>query len=116
MKTNVIVNIQVDGLHNWPDAKNVFPEVKFLSDPHRHMFHVTCKKRVNHDDRDVEFIIFKRDVKDYLNLKYYDDKERCLSFGPKSCEMIAKELTEHFDLVYCSVFEDDENGAEVINE
>ena len=76
MKTNVVASLTVDGIHNWPDAKNVFPEVKFLSDPHRHMFHVTCKKRVNHDDRDIEFIIFKRDVRDYLNLKYYDDKER----------------------------------------
>ena len=51
MKTNVIASLTVDGIHNWPDAKKVFPEVKFLSDPHRHMFHVTCKKRVNHDVR-----------------------------------------------------------------
>lgn len=27
--------------------------------------------------------------------------------------MLAKELLEEFDLVYCSVFEDNENGAEI---
>ena len=66
MNTNVIVKLQVEGLHNWPDAAKVFPEVGFLSDLHRHMFHITCKKKVNHDDRDVEFIMFKRDIQDYL--------------------------------------------------
>ena len=112
MKTNVIVNLQVEGLHHWPDAKNVFPEVSFLSDIHRHMFHITCKKTVHHDSRDIEFIIFKRDVLDYLQEEYAGD-ERCLCFGSKSCEMIAKELVEHFELEYCSVLEDNENGAEV---
>ncbi len=47
MQTNVIVKLAVDGLHNWPDAKKIFPEVGFLSDIHRHMFHVTLKKKVN---------------------------------------------------------------------
>ena len=50
MKTNVIVTMAVEGLHNWPDARNVFPEVGFLSDMHRHMFHITLKKQVFHDD------------------------------------------------------------------
>jgi hypothetical protein len=27
--------------------------------------------------------------------------------------MLAKELLEEFDLTYCSVFEDNENGAEI---
>ena len=32
MNTNVIVKLQVEGLHHWPDAAKVFPEVGFLSD------------------------------------------------------------------------------------
>ena len=111
--TNVIVKLQVEGIHWWTDAKNVFPEVGFLSDAHRHIFHITCKKRVNHDDRDVEFIMFKRDIQDYLYEKYYKKQDRCHRFGPMSCEMIARELYEEFDLEYCSVFEDNENGAEI---
>jgi hypothetical protein len=113
MKTNVIVNLAVDGLHSWPDARKVFPEVGFLADVHRHMFHMTLKKKVTHDDRDVEFIMFKRDVLDYLHLKYFHEQYNCHFFGPMSCEMIAKELLEYFDCVYVSVFEDAENGAEV---
>jgi hypothetical protein len=112
MKTNVIVTLPVEGLHNWPDAKKVFPEVGFLSDLHRHIFHITLKKQVFHDDRDIEFIMFKRDVESYLREKYYRDDYRCHMFGSKSCEMIAKELLEKFDCVYVSVWEDNENGAE----
>jgi len=52
MKTDVIVKLQVEGLHNWPAAREVFPEVGFLSDLHRHMFHIEAKKEVFHDDRD----------------------------------------------------------------
>ena len=112
MKTNVIVTMAVEGLHNWPDARNIFPEVGFLSDIHRHVFHITMKKEVFHDDRDIEFIMFKRDVQDYLKMKYHRDDYRCHFFGSKSCEMIAKELLEQFDCIYVSVWEDDENGAE----
>ena len=66
MRTNVIAKLELDGLHNWPDAKNVFPEVGFLSSMHRHKWYITAKKRVHHDDRDVEFIMFKRDILEYF--------------------------------------------------
>ena len=111
--TNVIVRLEVEGIHCWPAAKEVFPEVSFLSDPHRHMFHVTLKKRVYHDDRDIEFLLFKRDVLAYLKERYYLDIQRIHDFGSKSCEMIAKELLDQFRCEYVSVFEDGENGAEV---
>ena len=113
MKTNVIVKLAIEGFHSWPEARNVYTEVGFLSDLHRHMFHFTLKKRVHHDDRDIEFIMFKRDVEQYLRVKYWRSDYRCLLFGAMSCEMIAKELLEYFDCEYVSVWEDDENGAEV---
>ena len=113
LTTNVIAKLEIEGLHNWPDAQGVFPEVGFLSRAHRHICHITAKKQVNHDDRDVEFIMFKRDIQDYLYEKYYKKQDRCHRFGPMSCEMIARELYEQFDLEYCSVFEDNENGAEI---
>ena len=110
---NIIVKLNIDGMHNWPDARKVFPEVAFLSDIHRHEFHITLKKAVNHDDRDVEFLMFKRDVLDFLRKKYYREDYRSHFFGPMSCEMIAKELLGYFECVYVSVWEDNENGAEV---
>lgn len=113
MTTKIVVRLQVEGIHNWPDAAKVFPEVSFLSDPHRHIFFIELKKRVYHDDRDIEFIMFKRDVQDYLHKKYYDNTKRCYFFSSMSCEMIAKELLKEFDCDFVSVFEDNENGAEV---
>ena len=46
---------------------------------------------------------------EYLRTKYYDGE--CLKFVKMSCEMIAKELLEKFDLTKCEVSEDNENGA-----
>lgn len=111
MKTSVIVRLQVDGMHNFPAAKELFPEVGFLAERHRHIFHFEVKKEVFHDDRDVEFIMFKRDIQDYLKQMYYKPETRTHEFGPKSCEMLAKEILNQFDCVSVSVWEDLENGA-----
>ena len=112
-KTNLIINLELEGLHCFPAARELFPEVSFLSDTHRHLFKIQLKKRVTHTDRDIEFIIFKRDVLNYLYTNYYFDSQRIHDFGSKSCEMIATELLTEFDCEYVSVFEDGENGAEV---
>jgi hypothetical protein len=112
-KTNIIIRFQMDGMHNFPKAAELFPEVAFLADRHRHMFHFELHKQVNHDDRDVEFICFKRDVMNYLTERYSDNYKRTLEFGAMSCEMIARELLEYFGCERVSVFEDGENGAEI---
>jgi hypothetical protein len=104
-KTNVIVKLQIEATHNWP--KCPFKEVEFLKYPHRHIFHIKCKKEVQHNDRDVEIIMLKREIESYLQKAYKGQ------FGSKSCEMIAEELLELFNLNYCSVLEDNENGAEI---
>jgi len=113
-KTNVIIQLQVEGLHCFPGVESIpgLEEVRFLKDLHRHMWHITLKKQVTHSDRDVEFIVFKRDVIQYLKNRYYRDDYRTHLFGAKSCEMLAEELLTAFDCVYVSVFEDNENGAE----
>jgi len=105
-KTNIIVKLQYEAIHNWPKCD--LKEVEFLKYPHRHIFHIKCKMEVKHNDRDVEIIMLKRKIEKYLSIQYDNN------FGPKSCEMIAEELCELFNLNYCSVLEDNENGAEVI--
>lgn len=112
-KTTVMVKLAVDAMHNFPKAAELFPEVAFLADRHRHMFHFTVSKVVNHDDRDVEFIMFKRDVLAYLFDQYSDYQSRTLEFGPKSCEMLAREILERFDCEWVECWEDQENGARV---
>jgi len=112
-KTAVIVKLQVEGIHNFALAKKMFPQVGFLQFPHRHMFHIKASKEVFHDDRDVEFITFKRDIVNWLHQHYYDASEDLLDFGGMSCEMIARTLLEYFHCDYVEVWEDDENGARV---
>ena len=97
MKTNVIAKLEIEGLHNWPAADKVFPEVGFLSHMHRHKWFITAKKEVHHDDRDVEFIMFKRDIIEYLEHEYFNFESRTHEFGAKSCEMLAKEILEEFN-------------------
>jgi hypothetical protein len=107
MKTNIIVKTQFAALHNWPNCN--IKEVEFLKHPHRHTFYITCKKEVSHSDRDIEIIMLKNEINTFL----YNNYEK--GFGPMSCEMIAEMLLKKYELNYCMVLEDNENGAEVIN-
>jgi hypothetical protein len=122
MKFTVIVSLQVEGMHCFPAAKTLFPEVGFLADPHRHQFHVKCSKAVTHTDRDIEFIMFKREILQYLHDKYalktgvtgvYPGGYNVLFFGAMSCEQIAQELFEKFECEWVEVWEDMENGSRV---
>jgi len=106
--TYVIVKAQFEAIHNWPgvvDHEDLM-DVSFLKDPHRHIFHIKATKEVHHDDRDVEIIMLKRAITSHLETEYPDKQ-----FGAKSCEMLARELSEYFNLSSCEVTEDDENGA-----
>ena len=107
--TEVYCTLQVEGTHHWP--KCPFDEVAYLTVPHRHMFHIKAYKLVNHDDRDVEFIMLKHKIEEYIGGQYYDEKQKLCVFGARSCEMIANELSTMFDLSRCEVSEDNENGA-----
>jgi len=109
--TNVVIKLQVEGVHRWEGCN--IKEVIFLINEHRHIFHIVCKKHVSHNDRDIEIIQLKRGISKYLLGKYSQDGVVC-NFDTKSCEMIAEELVKVFGLCYCSVMEDNENGAEVI--
>ena len=85
-------------------------DVSFLGYPHRHIFHFKVWIGVTHNDRDIEFIQFKRWL---LNLY----KDATLSLDFKSCEMMSDDL---FDViskrypnreVWIEVSEDGENGS-----
>lgn len=108
-ETQVYCTVHVEGVHHWPDCP--FDEVKYLRDPHRHMFHIKAFKPVSHDDRDVEFIMLKHEIAEYLRDKYWHEEGKCLYFGAMSCEMIARELIDEFELSVCEVSEDGENGS-----
>lgn len=106
IKISVIVKLKVEGLHSW--KKCDIKEVDYLKNLHRHTFGFTCEKLVTHTDRDIEFIKFKHEVEAYLRENYWCAAKNCHLFDGKSCEMLAGELLEEFDLIKCSVDEDEE--------
>lgn len=110
-KSNIIINLQIEGIHCWPECP--IEEVSFLRDPHRHIFHIECKKAVSHLDRDVEIIQLKRKILSWLYEMYSKTMAGTHDFGRMSCEEIATKILNEFELNYCKVLEDGENGAEI---
>lgn len=111
------VTFSREGIHRYPAALED-PKLKtgdeydvsFLGHPHRHIFHFKVYIEVFHDDRDIEFIQFKR----WLN-NLYNQGELQLDY--KSCEMIADDLYLNINSkypgrkVWIEVSEDNENGT-----
>ncbi len=108
MKKFIVIKTQFEALHNWEGC--TIKEVMFLSSPHRHIFHVVVKWQVSHNDREREFICWKRKVNAYIKRKFEGK-----FLKNKSCEAMAEELIKKFEACYVSVFEDNENGAEVVS-
>jgi hypothetical protein len=109
----VIVTLQVEGIHRWKNALEKEPQVSFLAHPHRHIFHIAAAALVSHGDREVEIIKLKRAIEEYLKINYFSSSLNLHHFGDMSCEMIANDLLEAFNLDNCKVLEDNENGAMV---
>ena len=111
------VTFQKEGMHKYPAALTDPTlatgdeyDVSFLGYPHRHIFHFKVWIGVTHNDRDIEFIQFKRWL---LNL--YKDATISLDF--KSCEMMSDDLYDTISQkypgreVWIEVSEDGENGS-----
>lgn len=118
MKT-IWVTFTKEGIHKYPAALTDPSlctgdeyDVSFLGYPHRHIFHFKVWIAVQHSDRDIEFIQFKR----WLENLY---SQCTLQLDYKSCEMIAEDLAQTIMHRYpgrwlkISVAEDNENGCEI---
>lgn len=110
MQTTVEAKVSVPGFHAWPGA---IPEVAYLAHSHRHVFVFRAGKEVTHGDREVEFILLGGEVLRCLESRFTRDENGIFQFGANSCEHLAAMLVEALELVWCSVHEDDENGAVV---
>ena len=108
------VTWQREGIHKYPAALTdpQLADVQFLGYPHRHMFHFRVWIDVFHNDRDLEFIQFKRWCE-----SLYSSDNSVLSLDHKSCEMIADDIYIQIAsrypgrVVHVEVAEDGENGA-----
>lgn len=114
MRTSIIVNLQIEAIHSWPLAKEILPQMAFLSDPHRHMFWITAEKVVEHNERDIEIIQFKREIENYFKRNYFSETLNMCDFGGRSCETLCHDLMGAYDLESCRILEDGENGSHVI--
>jgi hypothetical protein len=111
------ITFRKEGIHRYPAAATD-PllctageyDVSFLANAHRHIFHFRIWIDVFHNDRDIEFIQFKRWVEGLYN-------KDILALDFKSCEMIADDLyiqiADRYPnrAVWIEVAEDGENGC-----
>ena len=115
------VTFRREGIHCYPAAAtdprlNTAGEydVSFLASPHRHIFHFRVWIDVWHNDRDIEFIQFKRWLE-----SLYSGNNTVLALDWKSCEMIADDLYTQIAAryperaVWIEVAEDGENGCQI---
>ena len=113
------VTFQKEGIHCYPAAATDPAlatgdeyDVSFLGTPHRHIFHFRVSIDVFHNDRDIEFIQFKRWL-----IALYSGQNSVLELNYKSCEMIADDLYDQIAARYpnraviIDVSEDGENGC-----
>ena len=116
---SIWVTFKKEGIHKYPAAltdPNLATgdeyDVSFLGHPHRHIFHFKVQIEVFHDDREIEFIQFKRWCENLYNTG-------TVQLDYKSCEMIADDLASEIQAIYpnrwlkISVAEDNENGCEM---
>ena len=119
VKRSIWVTFRKEGIHLYPAAKDDpalatgdWDDVSFLGVAHRHIFHFKVRIEVQHNDRDIEFIQFKRWLE-----RLYDDS--VIELNHKSCEMIADDLYEQISTKYpgrfveIDVAEDGENGCSI---
>ena len=113
------VTFRKEGIHKYPAAATDPAlctageyDVSFLASPHRHIFHFRVWIDVFHNDRDIEFIQFKRWLE-----SLYNGQSSVLELDWKSCEMIADDLYLQIAgrypgrAVWIEVAEDGENGC-----
>ena len=117
VQRSIWVTFRKEGIHLYPAAKDDpalatgdWDDVSFLGVAHRHIFHFKVRIEVKHNDRDIEFIQFKRWLE-----RLYDDS--VIELNHKSCEMIADDLYQEISTKYpgrfveIEVAEDGENGC-----
>lgn len=102
-RTFITVKDSFSALHCWPECP--FEEVSFLKNLHRHLFKVKITIET-FEDRQQEFLMVKRKLQKFIDKKY-----RNKDLDEKSCEVIAKEISDFMKAIKVEVEEDGENGA-----
>lgn len=108
----IIVRGQFEFCHRYASAP---AEVSYLRELHRHMFNYEVELEVYHDDRELEFIMVKHEIDDYLSRREsnWTDETSCEQMA--ECIGLCLQAKYGFERsLSVSVFEDNENGAKII--
>lgn len=118
-KRMVWVTFAFEGIHKYPAAADTEGmedgmDVSFLAHPHRHMFHFRVGIEIFHNDRDIEFIQFKRFCE-----RQFTAGSSAIELNNNSVEMLSDALFDkvaerhpHRDITI-EVSEDLENGCRI---
>lgn len=107
--TAIRVQAQFRAQHRWKECP--IDEVAHLRNWHRHCFHVAIQVWVAHGDREKEFFVCQRQLREFLQGHWEGGQ------WDKSCEMFAEDLLRHFalglgwEVQMIEVSEDGENAA-----
>jgi hypothetical protein len=115
----MFINVQtkIEGVHRWENAPD---KVSFLRNLHRHLFNVSVKLEVTHNDRDIEFFILKNDIENFFENnypKFHPEMIRLFNFDKLSCEHISEDLRIFIkdkykkEKVEIEIREDEENSG-----
>jgi len=109
MLVSVIIQFEIEGFHNYPNAPQ---QVNFLSFDHRHTFKIKAGYKVSNLNREKEIFICRDEIKEYLIESYGSPCQ----FNNMSCEMIAKEILEFGSedgMIWCEVWEEQTGGSRI---
>lgn len=113
MKKYIVVKNNYEGIHRYKDAP---VEVDYLRQYHRHIFNIETKIEVYDEDRELEFMIVKHLIQQFISEKkkggfyWIMDNLSCENV----CSMIYKLIKDNYGetrYVSVRVYEDNENSA-----
>lgn len=107
--TFISITTRAEFIHSYPNAPE---QVHFLRSPHRHILHISAEIEVFSDDRELEFIVVKRDLEFFIRTLGLE------MHSTRSCETVGRSILEYLKEEYgarrsvtITVSEDGENSA-----
>jgi len=111
--TMVVCTVKAPVLHKHTDSK--LKGFEYLTETHRHVFHIEVRKESFRGDEIAEGIIIKNELGAFLVNKFKSENGNLL-LGVVGAEDLAGMLLIEFELDYCKVMEDGENGIVIIKD
>lgn len=99
------VNYTFRGIHCWKTCD--INQVRFLKNEHHHEFTINVEIAVNHDDRDIEFIMLQQVVEGIIHTSYpnYNTEPSYKNYIPYTANLIGNSCEMMCDLVINKLIE-----------